>query len=844
MIRKRWRQAARMLPLLACVILASCSKQPQPGEVLDEARLAGRDAASFVHASEDYFHDMDGAVALTPEEIKGRNMWIVWSGGNDRFWNGMTDTTFGAFDLLKIISSHPKLGYSRTTRWEYFGLVNEPCFENAAGPDKNRRGLWLDVHGKDCAADPFENESKYPGVKIGARGTTFADGTSQPVGSYYGYATGIVGLRLFPNPDFDEKAEKAWDAEKYYNDDTYYNRKDLVRPYRVGMSCGFCHIGPSPVNPPADPAHPQFANLSSSVGAQYMWVDRLFIYNSNKPEGRRNFMYQLTHTYRPGTMDTSLVSSDSINNPRTMNAVYDFGSRMGVAHRLWHEKLAGGELDNKQFNDYFPSGPLNDFYSKQDAMVRTPHVLKDGADSVGLLGALNRVHLNIGVFSEEWLLHFNPVVGGKTITPIRIASAQKNSSYWQATEAGTPNTALFFLKAAQPDRLKDAPGGDQFLNADAATLAHGKDVFAVTCARCHSSKGIPPPANLDLDPQKCAGAGYLDCFKRYWTWTQTDDYKAQMRKVVQAPDFLQGNYLSSEARIPVTLLRTNVCSPLATNALAGNIWDNFSSQSYKQLPSVGTVTLSDPFTGDPMPYAMPAGGRGYTRVPSLISIWSTAPFLLNNSVGPAKFESDPSVAGRMKVFDVSIEQMLWPQKRQHDAILGDKVPGTIDRTTERSVVTIPIGFVPESLRAPQSWVHRWFPWLSNAGGDVVLGPIPKDVPVGLLANIMLRAESDDPAVKLAHARDLADLLIKLKFDFITTPGDANDQEIRKRFANLTPRMMSLSKCKDFVVNRGHYFGTADFNKQDSLSADEKAFGQEPELSDEDKRALIAFLKTF
>ena len=31
---------------------------------------------------------------------------------------------------------------------------------------------------------------------------------------------------------------------------------------------------------------------------------------------------------------------------------------------------------------------------------------------------------------------------------------------------------------------------------------------------------------------------------------------------------------------------------------------------------------------------------------------------------------------------------------------------------------------------------------------------------------------------------------------------------------------------------------------DGLSADEKAFGTEPELSDQDKRALIAFLKTF
>jgi hypothetical protein len=56
--------------------------------------------------------------------------------------------------------------------------------------------------------------------------------------------------------------------------------------------------------------------------------------------------------------------------------------------------------------------------------------------------------------------------------------------------------------------------------------------------------------------------------------------------------------------------------------------------------------------------------------------------------------------------------------------------------------------------------------------------------------------------------------------------------------------MALSKCPDFVVNRGHYFGTAQFNEQDGLSGDEKAFGTEPVLSDADKRALIAFIKTF
>ena len=69
---------------------------------------------------------------------------------------------------------------------------------------------------------------------------------------------------------------------------------------------------------------------------------------------------------------------------------------------------------------------------------------------MGALGALNRVYLNIGLFSEEWLLHFNALVGGKPITPIEISVARKNSPYWLATEAQTPAMAQFFLKTAGP----------------------------------------------------------------------------------------------------------------------------------------------------------------------------------------------------------------------------------------------------------------------------------------------------------------------------------------------------------------------------------------------------------
>lgn len=131
----------------------------------------------------------------------------MWTAGNDRLWNTLGYESRGALDFLKTLSNHPKLKSSRSNRWNYLGLVNEPCFEKATKGREDRYGLWLDVRKQDCPPDPFENETKYPGVTIGARGKNIS------VGSYYGYATGIVGVRLFPNPDFDEAAEKRWDSE-------------------------------------------------------------------------------------------------------------------------------------------------------------------------------------------------------------------------------------------------------------------------------------------------------------------------------------------------------------------------------------------------------------------------------------------------------------------------------------------------------------------------------------------------------------------------------------------------------------------------------------------------------
>jgi hypothetical protein len=534
-------------------------------------------------------------------------------------------------------------------------------------------------------------------------------------------------------------------------------------------------------------------------------------------------------------MDTSLVSTDNINNPRTMNSVYLLGERLAVGKRIGHEVLGKGSRDNVQFNDVVSSGPLTEFYKKPD-QVWTPHVLKDGADSVGALGALNRVYLNIGLYSEEWLRHFNPVVGGKPITPITIKAAREGSAYWRATEKGTPLTALFFLKVAQPDLLAQAPGGAAFLTKNPAVLERGRTVFANTCARCHSSK--QPDAPKDATLVDSIGPDYLRRFTAWWHWTQTEDFKSKMRAIAARPDFAQNNYFSTDARVPVTLLRTNLCSPLATNALRGNIWDNFSSESYKNLPSVGTVSYQDPFTGAPLTYKMPAGGRGYTRVPSLISLWASAPYLLNNSVGP--FNGDPSVNGRMAAFNASIAQMLWPERRVRDTM----VPGAwgiIDRTSMRSYLFVPASFLPELPAGLSDEARKALKSLEDKDGNLDLGPIPAGIPVNILASLQPLAETGDPARIAQHYAELLVALARLKAALLTLPKNADDAALRAHFAQLRGPLMKLSKCPDFVVNRGHLFGTKFFNMQ--LTVDERSFGTEPVLSDEDKKALIEYLKT-
>jgi hypothetical protein len=180
----------------------------------------------------------------------------------------------------------------------------------------------------------------------------------------------------------------------------------------------------------------------------------------------------------------------------------------------------------------------------------------------------------------------------------------------------------------------------------------------------------------------------------------------------------------------------------------------------------------------------------------------------------------------MASFDDAITKLLWPEKRQGDKQYmtrsGKLAPGVIDRTTETSFLRVQGGFLPDFLQPLVGFFSRWLPWLFGEGG-VEIGPIPKGTPINLISNIDLSSSKVQ----------LLKLLLKIKKDLKALPRDATDEQGRAALAGLVEPLLAVNKCPDFVVNRGHYFGT------DYLPESEG----EPGLSDADKQALIEFLKT-
>src|SRR5262245_41338769 len=173
-----------------------------------------------------------------------------------------------------------------------------------------------------------------------------------------------------------------------------------------------------PVNPPADPENPKWENLASAIGNQYIREGRTFAHNVK--EG--GLFWEMLKAQPPGTSDTSRIATDHINNPNAINPIFLLGARLAEAET---EQLSGEAL----------------LLPGNKATMPVPHVLKDGADSVGVPGATLRVYINIGMYSQHWLQQHNALIGLRDQQPFEISTAQKHSVYCRATERKFENVA-------------------------------------------------------------------------------------------------------------------------------------------------------------------------------------------------------------------------------------------------------------------------------------------------------------------------------------------------------------------------------------------------------------------
>ncbi|NLS00496.1 hypothetical protein HGP17_27015 [Rhizobium sp. P38BS-XIX] len=923
------------------------------------------DASGKLHP---FNYQTDGG-AISPgarSAIKGKNTWILWGEGNDVFWNWIQQHGYGLTDFLVLTDSR-----NRNARFARFGLINQPGMKAQTDRSKRLFGLYIDQADGDAIklkqpASDIDQKTKAlaarPVSKAGCEAfepwdreqfdkvlAQLPDDGLDP--NVYGYPSGIVGLRLVPNPDFFGKTKAAQNARQYWKTrvedppgDAYYTDTsvnadpNLVRPFRVSMSCGFCHIAPHPLNPPADVEKPQWSNLSTTVGDQY-WNPVSTFVNLKKPD---SFLYQFLASQQPGTIDTSLVSTDHINNPNTITAIFDVPARLDRAQQNPPENQSATNLLIPHIEDPQPGANPR----------HTPRVLLDGSDSVGIFGALSRVYLNIGAYSEEWKRVQNSIVGFTPQRPFAVATALKNSVYWRtADKYRIPYLAAFFTyisqqdgaSVTQPMHLVDTAEGRPIIDAERNDAVSGRNVFVQNCAVCHSSKQ-PNGFTLqfsrdwtrkDLPSFDSSRSLTLPMdFAEWQDFTKSDNYREYVKQIDalaghptgEQDDFLRNNFLSTDIRVPITLVGTNSARAVGTNAMRGQVWDNFSSETYKSLPAVGDVHFFNPFSGKPVDkwgnndtYAPPAGGPGYYRPASLISLWATAPFLHNNTLG--EYTGDPSIKGRLTAFDDAIDKVLWSAKRETSAFrlsgdlrgkmaLADGDRGFIYRTTQPTWIDFPARFIRPLVSGiigtfwtsflttyvwialaigaallaifgqprhagfvfavvailaavvlrfsridtiyPLLWLlpiiatgiaallwfatrRRWIgrivfaalalisllasqqanAFIDGRQGDLKVGPIPTGTPVSLIMNMNPEAATGD---LLQAAFGLTRGILRIRKDQLP------DGPAWEAFeAEAADPLMRVSKCPDFVLDRGHWFA-------DTLPDDQKA-------------ELKAFLKT-
>lgn len=593
-------------------------KAPPP---CTEAQPTGYDAESCRYVNT-LFKDVEAkdpakAAALRERARRGRDVWFKGTFGNqDEIYlhfsravpNGIDDIWYPWLDTRE-----------RKDRFTKYGLINDPdCTEG------DESTYWM-----DRCPDP--------------------------------HSSGVLGYRKYhADPTLDEAGKVVFDPHT-----SPYRPDELQKNLRfvIGHPCVQCHVGFDPTRPPANPNEPEWENLSATIGNQHIVQPSMFFQGAPEDSLARIALQAGRH----GTIDTSLVANDFQNNPGTQNNIMDFQNRIVRKHKM--KDPITGEIKEGL----------------------TQNVLKGGEDSVGDHLALIRVYVNIGMCTEEcWTPNF-PTPGSffgedARQKPFRIAQCAKDCEPWNYADAKMDDLAAFLITGGPTYLMKavdvDGTPGSSFI--DLARVPQGRKVFARECAGCHSSRLAPENVRADREALARFYEGHVFGSEEYWQYEFTEaernsaEFKAKHlvkdasgrlrpRQFAEKEVFGQ-DWLGNDELTPFNIIGTNMCRALHDNHNEGHIWEEFSSEDYKNRPSPGSVPnvlnrMVPVLGGMKLGEKKIEGGPGYLRNISLLSVWAISPFLHNNAIGELSYLPDGktldyTVRGRVKQFEAAYEELM------------------------------------------------------------------------------------------------------------------------------------------------------------------------------------------
>lgn len=630
--------------------------------------------------------DPEKARRYRAEVRRGRDVWFKGTFGNQDFYYTYVPKILGKpIDYTLWLDTR-----HRKDRHRKFGLINDPdCKE---GSEKT---FWMD----DCA-DP--------------------------------HSSGVVGFRKYLN--------RANAPEGYDPTTAPYEDGELAagKRYKIGIACASCHVGFDPTNPPRDPANPQWENLMGGIGNQY--INHATLFTQSLPEN--HFIHHLVKAQRPGTSDTSLIYNDFIHNPTAIPVIINLYNRPLFVHKM------------------------KDPFSGTIKTGRTHHFSRGGEDSAGDRLSLLKRYINMGMCSRECSVPNLPKPGslfGKDSRqhPLSIKECSQNCENWNYADAKMRDL-LSYLITIGPAYLAEAVDingtpGSAYINYK--LVPEGRIVYIENCARCHSDTPIPDYINIR---NKQALREYYQghIFGRMNDWEK--EFPKEIRKSANfqkkfldpekkiplqfaKKGHLGQDWLGNDQRVPYHEIGTNRCRAQQTNYLTGHIWEEFTSETYRESLSPGSVPKTFnallPVIGGETSFfgnkTVFKNGVGYYRNISLLNIWNSAPFLHNNSLGEIPRLSDGTpdytVSGRVRAFEQTMRLLLTSDNRE----ITPHRELSVFRTNQD--ITLP----------------------ARKDGKGLLGKIKFNVPIGSPIGY---------------------------------------------FASVNPHAPLFSQCDDYVENKGHQFG--------------------------------------